>query len=120
MFLCQGASLLQVDNSDHPKCAAVINILFMRDLMSDIYCLETDQCDLSLNLTEVYLLYAQYTFGFILEVIGMILISNMMMSLGWFYTKRFPPQLNLERYGIERPKKKANIYDLFPHPMIYD
>ncbi|CAG9330589.1 unnamed protein product [Blepharisma stoltei] len=97
----------------------VMQVIFTVWLSEDIYCQENDLCDTGVSTSILYLMYAQYTIAFIFETAGIILVSNLMMSLGWFYTKRFPPQLNLKQYGIERPKNKTTIYDLFPHPVVY-
>ena len=89
-------------------------------LMEDLYCTKNDLCNENLSYYQMYLMYAQFSVAYILEAIGIILATNMMMSVGWFYTEEFPPQLNLEQYKVERPEKKANIYDMFPHPVNYE
>ena len=88
--------------------------------MQNYYCIQNDLCSDSISETMTYLMYSQYSVAYILEAVGIILTTNMMMSLGWFYTEEFPPQLNLEQYHLERPEKKSNIYDMFPHPVNYE
>jgi hypothetical protein len=98
----------------------IVQVVFMVWVMEDLYCLKNDLCTPSESEYQMYLMYAQYAIGFILEAIGIILTTNMMMSLGWFYTEQFPAQLNLEQYKLERPEKTSSIYDLFPHPVNYE
>ena len=100
-------------------CTMVMNVIFMVWIMEDIYCEENGTCEQELSMTEMFIFYGQYVAGFTLEALGMIFVANLMMSLGWFFNKRLPPKLNLEKYHLERPRKKTTIYDLFPHPVIY-
>mmetsp|Transcript_24542 Transcript_24542/g.43409 ORF Transcript_24542/g.43409 Transcript_24542/m.43409 type:complete len:152 (-) Transcript_24542:1038-1493(-) len=97
----------------------VVNVLFMVDIVSEIYCSETDNCDLDKSTFVMRLLYAQYTIAYTLECMCIILCGLMMQHLGSCSNKLFPRKLNLERYGIQRPKKKNTVYDLFPHPAVY-
>ena len=98
----------------------IIQVVFMVWLMEDLYCVENDLCYLDASVNKMYLMYAQYSIAYIVEAIGIILITNLMMSLGWFYTEQFPPQLNLGQYHLKRPEKKSNLYDMFPHPVNYE
>lgn len=88
-------------------------------IIQDIYCYLNDACNPHKGNFTMYLIYSQCAIGFILESIAIILTTNMMMSLGWFYNEQFPPQLNLEQYHVERPDKTSNIFDMFPHPINY-
>lgn len=97
----------------------VIQVVFMVWIVSDIYCEKNDACNPEKSTYTMYLMYAQCAIAFGIEAIGIILTTNMMMSLGWFYTEQFPPQLNLEQYKVQRPDKASNIFDLFPHPVNY-
>lgn len=98
----------------------IIQVYFMVFTIQDLVCYKRDLCDPGKGEYVMYLMYAQYCIAFIIEAIGVILTTNMMMSLGWFYTEQFPPQLNLEQYKLERPDKKSSIYDMFPHPVNYE
>lgn len=93
-------------------------------VMQDVYCYERDVCESEISYEVMMLEYSQFVIGFIFEVrfrqiIGIVLCTNLMMSLGWFYTKRFPRTLNLEQYGVKRPSKKVTLYDLLPHSIVY-
>jgi hypothetical protein len=98
----------------------IVQVVFMVRAMEDLYCLVNSLCDPGMSTYDVYLMYSQYSIAFILEATGIILACNMMMSLGWFYTETFPPQLKLEQYSLRRPEKKSNLYDMFPHPVNYE
>jgi hypothetical protein len=97
----------------------VVNVLFMVDIVEEIYCSDADNCDVDKSSDEMYLLYAEYSIGYILESMCILLSGLMMQHLGACSNKLFPRKLNLERYDIKRPKKKNTIYDLFPHPAVY-
>ena len=97
----------------------IMQVIFMVWVIDDFYCYINDLCDYGISEYVMYTMYAQFAIAFTLEAIAIILTTNMMMSLGWFYTEQFPPQMNLEQYGLERPDKKTTIYDMIPHPVNY-
>jgi hypothetical protein len=97
----------------------VIQVIFMVWIIQDIYCEMNDACNPEKSSFTMYLMYSQCAIAFILESTGIILTTNMMMSLGWFYNEQFPPQFNLEQYHIVRPDKSSTILDMFPHPVNY-
>ena len=97
----------------------VTQVVFMVAVTQNLYCYHNNTCDPGLTNFQMYLMYAQFSMAFIFEAVGIILCTNMMMSLGWFYTEHFPPDLKLEQYHLERPDKMSSIFDLFPHPVNY-
>jgi len=96
----------------------LVNVYMMVRVMGDYYCLKTDTCSPSQSENTLMILYIQYVISMYLEALGSFLIASLSMSLGWCHNRRFPRELNLEKYSIERPKK-TSIYDLFANVAVY-
>lgn len=94
------------------------NVYMMVRVMSDYYCQQTSTCSPSQSESVLLTLYIQYVISMYLEALGSFLISSLSMNLGWCHNRRFPRELNLEKYSIERPKK-TSIYDLFANVAVY-